>query len=228
MNPIIKLLITIDFFVFSGLGLINPIFAVFIKDDLRGGTLSAVGVAATIFLVVKALAQIPIAKFTDREPQNVREFWTLLAGQALIAVVPFLYLWIDSVEELYAVQALYGLGAALAFPGFMAIFTKFGDHKKAAFSWSLHSTVVLLSMAVTASIGGYIGEQYGFQVLLISVGVLTALGFFATLGLGLFYGELRGMRSHMAVSLWARVADLARKSKRPPTPPTPFAPQLPK
>ena len=228
MNPIIKLLIGIDFFVFSGLGLINPIFAVFIKDNLRGGTLSAVGVSATIFLVVKALTQIPIAKFTDREGANVREFWTLLVGQGIIAVIPFLYLWIDTVYGLYGVQAFYGLGAALAFPGFMAIFTKFGDHKKAAFSWSLHSTVVLLSMAVTASVGAYIGERYGFSALLVGVGILTFLGFFTTLGLGLFYNELREVDPSGFKPFWQRVADLLRRSKHPPIPPASMTGSLPK
>lgn len=219
MNPIIKILIFADFFVFSGLGLINPIFAVFIKEDLQGATLASVGLAATIFLIVKAFLQIPIARFTDREKASLREFWTLIVGQGIIAVVPFMYLLIDNVEELYLVQAFYGFGAALAFPGFMAIFTKFGDHEKAAFSWSLHSTVVLLSMAAAASIGGYVGEHYGFQVLLLGVGVLTFLGFFTTLGLALFYNELRDEKLRAGNSFWSRLSSSLRRSKLPPLPP---------
>lgn len=208
---------------FSGLGLINPIFAVFIKEDLRGATLASVGMAATIFLVVKAVLQIPIARFTDREPASLREFWTLVVGQGIIAIVPFLYLLIDSVGELYGVQALYGLGAALAFPGFMAIFTKFGDHEKAAFSWSLHSTVVLLSMAAAAGIGGYVGQHYGFRVLLVGVGALTFLGFFTTLGLALFYRELSNEKLKAGGSFWKRLASALRRSKQPPPPPAALA-----
>lgn len=228
MSPVIKLLITIDFLVFSGLGLVNPIFAVFIKEQLIGGSLASAGIAATVYLVVKAVLQIPIARFTDREPGNLREFWTLLLGQLLIGVVPFLYLLVHRVEELYAVQALYGLGAALAFPGFMAIFTKFGDHAKAAFSWSLHSTVVLLSMAASAAIGGLIGERYGFTVLFIAVGIFTSLGFFATLGLSLFYKELKLVNPGGLKPLWARLVDQMGRHRSPPIPPSPLASQLPK
>lgn len=216
MNPIIKILIFADFFVFSGLGLINPIFAVFIKETLAGATLASVGVAATIFLVVKAVLQIPIARFTDREPASAREFWTMLAGYLIISLVPFLYLWIERVQGLYVVQAIYGLGAALAFPGFMAIFTKFADHERAGFSWSVYSTVTLLSAAAAAAIGGFIGEQYGFSTLLIGVGVLTFLGFFTTLALALFYADLRLVHPENIKPFWHRLMHLLGRHKKPP------------
>lgn len=228
MNPIIKILIFADFFVFSGLGLINPIFAIFIKENLQGGTVVAAGIAATVFLLVKAVVQIPVARFTDKEPASLREFWTFLVGQFIIACVPFLYLTLNNVRELYAVQAFYGLGAALAFPGFMAIFTKFADHEKAAFSWSLHSTVVLLSMAAAAAVGGFVGEIYGFRILILGVGVLIFLGFFTTLGLALFYEDLRLVNPQDVKPFWHRMMHFLGRHKHPPTSPTSLTGQLPK
>lgn len=221
MNPIIKILIFSDFFLFFGFGLINPIFAVFVKDDLQGGTLAAVGISAAVYLLVKAVLQIPIARFTDREPANLREFWTMMAGQFILACIPFLFLMMNNVNQLYAVQALHGLGAALAFPGFMAIFTKFGDHKKAAFSWSVHSTTILLSTAAAASIGGYFGDRYGFTPLFMGVGIFAFLAFFAMLALGLFYKDLRALRTPHVQPLFARLAEFLGKSKQPP-PSAPF------
>ncbi|OGL64752.1 hypothetical protein A3B21_02500 [Candidatus Uhrbacteria bacterium RIFCSPLOWO2_01_FULL_47_24] len=217
MNPIIKILILADFFIFSGLGLINPIFAVFIKDSLVGGSLSTVGIATAVYLIVKAVLQIPISQFTDREQASVREFWTLIFGYLIIAATPFLYLMIHTVLGLYAVQAFYGLGAALAFPGFMAIFTKFADHKRAGFSWSFYSTVTLLSAAAAASIGGFVGEQYGFRMLLLGVGTLTFLGFFTTLGLALFYDDLRLVNPQGIKPFWHRLMHFLGRHKHPPT-----------
>ncbi len=227
MNPIVKILILADFFLFSGLGLINPVFAIFIKENLVGGTVAAAGLAATVFLLVKAVVQIPVARFTDREPASLREFWTFIVGQFIIACVPFLYLTVSTVGELYVAQALYGLGAALAFPGFMSIFTKFADHKKAAFSWSLHSTVVLLSMAVAGSIGGFVGEIYGFRILMVSVGILTFLGFFTELGLVLFYEDLRLVQPQGMKSFWYRLMHFLGRHKHPPLPPAVPPGQLP-
>ena len=228
MNPVIKILITVDFFVFFGLGLISPVFAIFFKEDLTGGTVSAVGIATTVYLLVKAIAQIPIARFTDRERANVREFWTLVVGQFIIACVPFLYFVMQDVVQLYAIQALYGLGAALAFPGFMAIFTKFGDHKNAGFFWSLHSTVVLLAMAAAAAIGGFVGEIYGFHVLLLGVGALTFLGFFTTLALTLFYEDLRLVNPKGVKPFWDRAMHFLGRHKHAPPLPPPLGGPLPK
>jgi DHA1 family quinolone resistance protein-like MFS transporter len=58
MNKTLKLLIISDVFVFSGFGLIAPILAIFIKDNLIGGTIFAAGIASAIFLVTHSLLQI--------------------------------------------------------------------------------------------------------------------------------------------------------------------------
>lgn len=228
MNPIIKLLILVDFFIFSGLGLINPIFAVFVKEHLSGGSLAAAGFAASIFLLVKAILQIPIARFMDREPANLRELWCLICGYFIIACTTFLYFFIHSVTELYAVQALYGVGAALAFPGFMAIFTKFADHKNAAFTWSFYSTVTLISMAVAASVGGFVGDVFGFQVLLLAVGIITFFSFFTTLGLLLFYDDLRLAQPEGVKPFFSKLGHFLSRHKHPPTHPGPLTGQMPK
>ena len=43
MNRIIKLLMISDVFVLTGFGLVQPILAIFIKDNLVGGTIFAAG-----------------------------------------------------------------------------------------------------------------------------------------------------------------------------------------
>lgn len=219
MKAIIKILILSDFFIFCGAGLINPIFAVYIKDVLRNGSLAAAGMAATIFLLTKAIVQIPVARFVDKEVGNVREFWTLFFGNLMIAIVPFSYLLMRDVSDLYVVQMWYGFGAAIAYPGFMAIFTKFADHEKAAFSWSFYSTSVLLVTACAATLGGIFGERYGFRALFIAMGVLQFLGFFTTIGLALFYNELKDSKLKIVESFGQRLVKIMRKSKHQPTPP---------
>ncbi len=218
MNPIVKILILADFFIFFGLGLIQPILAVFVKEELEGGTLAAGGRAATIYLV---------ARFADREPAKRREFWLLVAGYFLIALTPFLYYFVTQVSHLYLVQLVFGIGAALSWPGWMAIFAKFADHEHAAFSWSLHSTTILLAMAVAATLGGVAGEIYGFYTLFIVVGIITFLGFFTTLGLGLFYDELGLVDPKIGRSFRERLVKVVLRHKHPPMPPTTPPGQLP-
>jgi len=219
MNPIVKILIASDAFIFFGLGLIGPIFAVFIINHLAGGSLSAAGTASAIYLVTKALFQLPVARFTDREPAQLREFWTLVVGYFMITLVPFFYLYITTVSGLYLAQFFYGLGSALAFPGWMSIFTKFADHEHAGFSWSAHNTTILLSTAAAGAIGGYIGEFYGFTPLFLGVGIMVFLGFFATIGLAVFYDDLRLVDLPKLRSFKERWHEVLKHKRRPLPPP---------
>ncbi|MBI4449517.1 MFS transporter [Candidatus Uhrbacteria bacterium] len=190
MNPIILALIATDFFVFTGLGLTGPIFAIFIERSVVGGSIAAAGIAQTIYMIVKAVLQLFVGRFNDRDPMYLREYWTALVGYAIIAVVPFLYIAVDTIAQLYAVQAFFGIGAAFAYPGFMTIFTRFTDRQREGLEWSTYSTIVFLGMAVSAAVGGWSVERYGFDRTFIAVGFLSVIGCIAFASLWLRYAEL--------------------------------------
>lgn len=191
MNPVIFALIATDFFVFTGLGLTAPIFAIFIERDVVGGSIAAAGIAQTIYMVVKAVLQLFVGRYNDRDRMYLREFWTSLAGYAIIAIVPFLYVVVETMSQLYLVQLLFGIGAAFAYPGFMTIFTKFADPHREGMEWSTYSTVVFLGMAVSAAVGAWSVERFGFDRTFIAVGILAVLGCAAFASLWLRYAELR-------------------------------------
>ncbi len=191
MNVIIATLIATDLFVFTGFGLTAPIFAIFIERNVIGGSIAAAGIAQTIYMVVKAILQLFIGRFNDRDPAYLREYWTSLIGYAIIAVVPFLYITVDTIAQLYAVQALFGIGAAFAYPGFMTIFTKFADRQREGLEWSTYSTAVFLGMAFSATVGAWSVERFGFDRTFTAVGILSAFGCLAFASLWLRYAELR-------------------------------------
>ena len=57
INKVIKTLILSDFFLQSGWGLIGPIFAIFITQQIEKGTLAAVGFIAATYWLVKSIFQ---------------------------------------------------------------------------------------------------------------------------------------------------------------------------
>ncbi|MBM3257909.1 MAG: hypothetical protein FJZ05_01705, partial [Candidatus Nealsonbacteria bacterium] len=61
INRVIKTLIISDFFLQSGWGLIGPIFAIFITQQIDKGTLASVGFVAATYWFVKSVAQPFIA-----------------------------------------------------------------------------------------------------------------------------------------------------------------------
>lgn len=176
MNKVLKYLTISDILLISSFGLVSPIFAVFLEDDIQGATITAIGIASGIYLIVKSLLQLLVSKYTDQDTGNRREFWTMLIGTIFLVIVPLMYIIATEMWQIYLIQVFYGLGGALSFPGWMSIFTKFIDKKREGFAWSLYDTAISLGSAGAATIGGFLADSYGFDKLFIVIFVISIIG----------------------------------------------------
>ena len=175
MNKKLLLLILSDVLILSSFGLLGPIFAVFITNNLEGGTLVAAGLATTIFLVVRSVVSLPLSKyFIDKEKHKTH---SVLLGTLLIITVPFIYILAKSVQTIFIAQAIYGLGAALAYPAWFSLFTTYMDKKHRGFEYTLWSTSVGIGGAAAAFLGAKIADALGFKALFFLVGFIAFLGF---------------------------------------------------
>ena len=175
MNKKLLLLILSDVLILSSFGLLAPIFALFITGSVEGGSIVSAGLATTIFLVVKSAVQLPLSKyFIDKEKHKTR---SLLIGTFLIITVPFIYFFAKHVNTIFIAQAVYGLGAALAYPAWFSLFTAYIDKKHKGFEYTLWSTGVGIGSAIAAFFGAKIAELLGFKTLFFFVGVIAFLGF---------------------------------------------------
>jgi len=172
MNKTLKLLILSDIFVFSGFGLISPILAIFIKDNLVGGTIFTAGIASAIFLITHSILQILFAyKFNPKD-----RIWMLIFGTFLIAIVPFGYIFAKNMHHLYVVQFIYGIGAAFAYPSWSSLFTSNLEKGKRGFQWSIYSSTVGIGSAIAAAAGAWLAEKINFEIVFLITGFLSILG----------------------------------------------------
>jgi len=176
MNKILRSLILSDLFILGSFGLIQPIFALFITREISGATITAVGIAVTIQLVVKAVFQIIVGKWADEEDGNQRELLALIAGSTLQSLIPLGYLFFHNLSEIYILQVVYGIGLALAYPGWMVIFSRYLRADKAGYEWGVYNTTVSLGIAVAAGLGAYLADIFGFNVLFVIVSVFSFVG----------------------------------------------------
>lgn len=176
MHRVLRALILSDLFILGSFGLVQPIFAVYMMQNVAGTTLTAIGVAVAIQLITKSVLQIMVARWTDEEPGNRRELVTLFIGSLLMSLVSFGYIWAANLSVLYVLQFLYGLGGALAFPGWVVIYTRYIRSEKAGYEWSVYSTVVSLGTAAAAAIGAYLAEVYSFTHLFVIIGAFSLIG----------------------------------------------------
>ena len=174
----IKFLILSDVVLISAKGLLGPVFAIFIEDYIVGANAMVIGAAATIFLLTKSLLQIPFAHIMDKIKGERDDFLMMVIGTFISAVVPLAFLFIHTPFQLYFVEFLLGIGAAMAFPSFMAIFTRHIGKEREGVEWGIYFTLVDFGSALTAAIGGMLALTLGFPILIIGLTVIGLIGTF--------------------------------------------------
>lgn len=180
MNRTIKLLIFSDIFVLTGFGLIDPILAIFIKDSLIGGSLIAVGVASTLFLVTRSILQVPFAAYADKHEHRL---FFLILGTALLVFVPLFYAFSTQIYQIYLAQIIHGIGSAFAYPTWMGLFSSNLDKKRESFEWAFYETCVGVGTAFAAFFGAQLASLIGFKNVFFIVGILSVIGMVILFGL---------------------------------------------
>lgn len=172
----IRTLITSDFLFNSGFSLFAPIFAVFVTGQVIGASLEVVGFAAALTQIVKAVLQVPVARYLDRNHGEYDDFYSMIIGSAINASIPFLYFFASEVSHIYLIQIWWGIGLALAVPPWFAIFTRHIDHMKENVEWSLESIAIGISGAGGAALGGILAQQVGFRSVFLIGGIFAVIG----------------------------------------------------
>lgn len=176
INSVVRFLIISDTVQIGAMGLLGPIFALFIEDFIKGGNAAVAGLAAGIYLFSKSVFQIPVANLIDKIRGEKDDFWFLFVFTIIISFIPLLYLVISTPIELYIIQLILGIFTAFTFPTFMAIFTRHIDKEKEGTEWGVYFTLTDLTSALFASIGGYVAASEGFPVLIMAVVVISLIG----------------------------------------------------
>lgn len=176
INHVVRTLVLSDFFINAGFAVFAPVFAIFVTKQIEGGTLAVVGFAAAIVQIFKSGLQIPIAKYLDKNHGEYDDFYSMILGTFLIALVPFLYLFATKTSHVYMIQAIYGIGAAFAVPPWYAIFTRHVDKMQENVEWSLESIAIGIGAGGSAALGGVLATRFGFQFIFLFGGILAIFG----------------------------------------------------
>lgn len=184
VNKVIKGLILADFIFWSGWGLISPIFAVFVIEEIKGGNLAIIGIASAIYWVLKSILRIPIGIFLDSQKGEEDDFWFLFFGLILNSLVAFGYLMAQTPAHVYFLQSLQAFGMAMMLSGWTAIFTRHIDPGKEATEWALEGTMIGFGIGVSGAIGGLIAQIFSIKTIFVLTGILglcSAISLFSIL-----------------------------------------------
>jgi MFS family permease len=170
-NRIVKYFILSDLTFLSGWGLLDPLFAVFIIQNIAGADLTTVGIMAAIYWIIKSSLQIPISIYLDKNNGEKDDFYALVAGLLLASVAMFSFMAATQVWHLYLIQIIKAVAFALYVPAWTAILSRHLDKNQVAFEWALSSTSAGFAIGVMALIGSWLAG-FSFNIIFLFGGIL--------------------------------------------------------
>lgn len=174
MNLIIQSLIFASFVFETGFGLLTPIFAVFVTQQIGGGDVRVVGIAAGIYWILKSILQVPVGKFIDKKSGEEDDFWVLFTGHFIMGLTIFLYQYAGTVTHIYLLQGLLAVGGALVIPAWYGMFMRHVDKRKEGFEWSINSSLSYgLGAGGAGILGGFVAKAYGFDFVFVTGAILV-------------------------------------------------------
>ncbi|HEY4484290.1 MAG TPA: hypothetical protein VI978_01035, partial [Candidatus Paceibacterota bacterium] len=87
VNRVIKKLVLSDLSLNFAFGLLSPIFAIFILQNIEGSTLKVVGLATTFYWIARTLTTVPLSKFMDRTDGERDEFYFMIIGSFMMSSI---------------------------------------------------------------------------------------------------------------------------------------------
>lgn len=172
VNKVVKILVLSDFALMSGWGLVVPILAIFITQQIQGGDAKVAGIAIGIYWLLKSIIQIPVGKYLDKNHGERDDYYFLIGGTFLASLVPLGFIFATLPWHIYALQSIHAVGAALSLPPWCGIFTRHISKGKEAQSWALDSSALGIGAGVAGIVGGIVAKTFGFTPLFIGVSVL--------------------------------------------------------
>ena len=163
-------LVMFSFFGMSA-AMLGPIYAIFVKDI--GGDILAAGTAWSIYMLISGLGILFMGRIQDRFKDN-KKF--ILLGYVFTSLAYLGYFFVSSVTQLFLVQVLLGIGEMIAVPARDSFYTKYLEKGKFASQWAAWESLWFIIAGISALIGAFIADIFGFKVLFIAMFSSSLIG----------------------------------------------------
>lgn len=175
INKIIRTLIISDFFLFFALGLLAPIFAVFILNNIAN-RLEVIGYAVAIYWLTRVITVVPLSHLMDKTKGEMDEYIFMIIGTFIISSVPLFYIISTASWHIYLLQIVSGFANSMAIPAWRILFTNHIDSRIVGLEWSLEDVGVGLATALSAALGAFIANKFGFNTLFVIIFICGLIG----------------------------------------------------
>lgn len=175
INRVIKVLTSTESVFEFAYGLVTPVFAIFIVQSIENGTAQVAGTAVAVYWFVKSALRIPIAWFLDKKDGEYDDFYSMISGFFIYSICLFLFNFASTPTHVYLIQALTGIGGALAFTPWYGFFTRHIDKSHENFEWSISVSLTGFGISLAGFLAGVITDKLGFAFIFTAGGIISLL-----------------------------------------------------
>ena len=183
MNKKIKLKETIlhvltanDLFIWSSWSLLQPFIALWATETIPNVGTKEVGTATMIYTIVSAVINKPLGKLHDKIKGYADEVIFLSLGGIIAGITILSLQFIHTIPLYYLAEAIIGAGFATDVISWRILFTHNITPSKAGHEWSTYGTLMSIGIALSAWVGGYLANKFGFNTVFTIAGILTIFG----------------------------------------------------
>ncbi len=140
-------------------------------------TQTQIGILVAVYPSVWGLSQLFTGKLSDLYSKKLLMFWgMILQAVAIIALV-----WASGFWHFAAIGVLLGLGTALVYPTFINAISDYTHPTQRAESLGIFRLWRDLGYAIGAIITGLLADNFGLNISIVAIGILTAISAFIIL-----------------------------------------------
>lgn len=154
------------------LGMLVPIYALFVQE-VGGNALSA-GLTAAALAFASALSALVSGKMIDKFAASQTKYF-LIMGWCLIGVSALLYLIVDNVAVLFAVQIFTGFVKTISAPAFDTLYARHLDDESTGHEYGLWEASFFITAGIGSVLGGLLVTVYGFSGVFVGMAFLAFL-----------------------------------------------------
>lgn len=174
MNPVVKAFIISEIFLWSSWNAIIPIFAIFAATQIPGGNTEIAAASFSCYLIVRVIFELISGRYLSKS-NEMEKFVVSIIGIILMSLGYLGFALTKNVSSLFVFYSIIGIGLGIASPAKNSLFSMHLDKNKEVTEWSIYDGFVFMGMAMSATIGGFVANRYGFVFLFYLVAVTNLL-----------------------------------------------------
>lgn len=155
---------------------VSVALALFVVTFIEGATVLNVGVALMIHRVVGAFAAIPIGQWFDKHKGHLDEVWGLSIACMLGGFTYILLSFATNIWQLYIAMFFMGIFSVINLASWRILFYSNVNSDQFGQTVGIYQTLYSLGIGLFMAIGGFVGEEFGYDEVLLLGGLFMVFG----------------------------------------------------